>query len=578
MPPKRVADPDSDASYCSLEDEHDDSYRPSSSKSTKKSRTAKRAPRARKRVKGDHAVESGTESDTHGDAPRHSNALHTIAEPEPLREALLAWYADVHEVRGMPWRKPYNPALDEEQRAQRAYEVWISEIMLQQTQVATVIPYYTRWMEKFPTIRDLAASDIETVNGLWKGLGYYSRAARLLAGAQKAVAELGGRLPNNAHDMERAVPGIGRYSAGAICSIAYNECVPVLDGNVHRLLSRVLALYAPPKAKPTLDVLWKAAAEMVRRSTRAGDVNQAMIELGATAFAHHAGGGGGTSNEGERKEKDVLCPALDKTGVKTDVAGLDVDMEDLCTLCEPLPSGSLVTCFPMKAVKKKAREEVDVVNVIEWRCTWNGAGAEGTDSGDGRYFLLVRRPERGLLAGLHEFPTAANVDSALTPAAQRALAHSITTGLLAAPVEPCRAGTSGNLASGEGTVDDSLRIVQIVDAGDVVHVFSHIRKTYRVQWVALTGGKRPPHLAASSTPGGRSGTEVGGRRQAGGKSRSARERRLTGERSSEAREDEPLRIQATWTPMAEVADANIGTGVLKVWRQVCTLWDTGSRK
>ena len=118
--------------------------------------------------------------------------------------------------------------------------------MLQQTQVTTVIPYYNRWMEKyvnyssrhlcatnslqrFPSIRELAASDIEAVNSLWKGLGYYSRAARLLSAAQKVVKELDGRLPDNAKDMQTKIPGVGRYSAGAICSIAYNECVPVVS-------------------------------------------------------------------------------------------------------------------------------------------------------------------------------------------------------------------------------------------------------------------------------------------------------------------------------------------------------------
>jgi A/G-specific adenine glycosylase len=91
----------------------------------------------------------------------------------------------------MPWRKPYDPNQDPDERAQRAYEVWVSEIMLQQTQVATVIPYYTRWMEKFPTIQHIAEASIDEVNALWKGLGYYSRASRLLAGAKKAVAEYG---------------------------------------------------------------------------------------------------------------------------------------------------------------------------------------------------------------------------------------------------------------------------------------------------------------------------------------------------------------------------------------------------
>jgi A/G-specific adenine glycosylase len=125
--------------------------------------------------------------------------------------------------------------------------------MLQQTQVATVIPYYNKWIAKyvavlsfwviwpnpsrFPTIKDLAASDIETVNSLWKGLGYYSRAARLLSGAQIAVKELHGRLPDNAKDMEAKIPGVGRYSAGAISSIAYNHCVPVVGFYFAKIIS-----------------------------------------------------------------------------------------------------------------------------------------------------------------------------------------------------------------------------------------------------------------------------------------------------------------------------------------------------
>lgn len=137
------------------------------------------------------------------------------------------------------------------------------------------------------------------MNGLWKGLGYYSRAKRLLDGARKVVEELDGRLPSNAKDMESLIPGIGRYTAGAICSIAYNEQVPVvslsgrrysrslhclniilqLDGNVNRLLSRVLALHSNPKSKTTLDTLWAGAEAMVKGSSSPGDVNQALIEL-----------------------------------------------------------------------------------------------------------------------------------------------------------------------------------------------------------------------------------------------------------------------------------------------------------
>ncbi|PCH44877.1 DNA glycosylase [Wolfiporia cocos MD-104 SS10] len=454
----------------------------------------------------------------------------------------------------MPWRKPYDPALDDEGQAQRAYEVWISEIMLQQTQVATVIPYYTRWMERYPTIRDLAASDIETVNGLWKGLGYYSRAARLLKGAQLAVSELGGRLPDNAREMEATIPGIGRYSAGAICSIAYNECVPVLDGNVHRLLSRVLALHAPPKAKQTLDLLWKGATVIVENSTRPGDVNQALIEVGSTVCkvrdpqcgscplqawceAHRLQEGAARREEREDAASDAV-PVLTVP-----------DIEELCTVCEPLPAGAQVTCYPMKAEKKKVREEVDIVNVIEWR--------RGTDGG--RFFLLARRPEGGLLAGLHEFPTAPCVPVTTSSAAQIEIAHTVLSDFLASAPKPY-ARTSGHQRDGEHSdaeLAPALRIVKIAPAGDVAHVFSHIRKTYRVQWVLLEGGGHDPPAVASARRGA---------------SAAARTRRRTAT-AADAAAAPRAPAQAAWTPLADVAHANIGTGVLKVWTRVRALWD-----
>ncbi|KAI8986706.1 DNA glycosylase [Trametes punicea] len=488
--------------------DEDDDYEDASSKQKKRRALASRRSlpskgKGKKRNEGDasscadiHDLE-GAES-----PPRclHAVSLHSITSPELPRRALLEWYDGVHAARGMPWRKPYQHSWSAEEKAQRAYEVWVSEIMLQQTQVATVIPYYNRWMERFPTIRDLAASDIDTVNSLWKGLGYYSRAARLLSGAQKAVKEFGGRLPDNAQDMESKIPGIGRYSAGAICSIAYNQCVPVLDGNVHRLLSRVLALHAPPKAKQTLDVLWAGASAFVEGAERPGDVNQALIELGSTVC----------------KVRDPACSSCPlqswcaayerqqlegkgDEGAKgaTSLAGHAVpDIEELCTLCEHLPAGSPVTAYPMRAEKKKAREELDVVNVIEWR--------KDPASARERWFLLVRRPEGGLLAGLHEFPTAPNVPVTSSSSVHIEIAESLLSALLVSP-PPARSssaatsdGQTARRAASPSSAERpcSLRVAKIVPAGDVLHVFSHIRKTYRVQWVVLEGGggDEPPPL------------------------------------------------------------------------------------
>lgn len=149
----------------------------------------------------------------------------------------------------------------------------------------TVIPYYNKWIETFPTIHALAAADIEAVNQRWKGLGYYPRAARLLAAAKKVVNEFDGEFPSDAASMEKVLPGVGRYTAGAVCSIVYNEQTPAVDGNVQRLFSRLLALHAPLKghnSKEPLDIIWKAAHKLVDGCSDAGALNQALIELGST--------------------------------------------------------------------------------------------------------------------------------------------------------------------------------------------------------------------------------------------------------------------------------------------------------
>nr|XP_012631452.1 adenine DNA glycosylase isoform X8 [Microcebus murinus] len=140
------------------------------------------------------------------------------AEVTAFRGKLLSWYD--REKRDLPWRRR---AEDEVDLDRRAYAVWVSEVMLQQTQVATVINYYTRWMQKWPTLQDLASASLEEVNQLWAGLGYYSRGRRLREGAQKVVEELGGHMPRTAETLQRLLPGVGRYTAGAIASIAFGQ-------------------------------------------------------------------------------------------------------------------------------------------------------------------------------------------------------------------------------------------------------------------------------------------------------------------------------------------------------------------
>ena len=177
-----------------------------------------------------------------------------------LQRALLGWYGANR--RDLPWRKGCDP-----------YRIWLSEIMLQQTRVAAVLLHYYRFLKRFPTVHKLAAAREPSVLAQWSGLGYYRRARNLHAAAKVIVQRRGGQFPQSAEDW-RGLPGIGRYTAAAIASIAFNEPVAVVDGNVERVLRRLLG-GAPASAE-----LWDAAEALLDR-TRPGDFNQAVMELGA---------------------------------------------------------------------------------------------------------------------------------------------------------------------------------------------------------------------------------------------------------------------------------------------------------
>ncbi|UPT75183.1 MAG: A/G-specific adenine glycosylase [Elusimicrobiota bacterium] len=184
-----------------------------------------------------------------------------------LRAALLSWYRA--SKRDLPWRKNADP-----------YRVWISEIMLQQTTVAAVTPKYEAFLRRFPTLAALAAADEDEVLAAWAGLGYYSRARNLLRAARAVVAEHGGRFPSE-EDAVLALPGIGRYTAGAIRSIAFGEPAPLVDGNVIRVFSRLFGLKGRAKDPAFAKTLWPLAERLVDRASP-GDWNQALMELGAT--------------------------------------------------------------------------------------------------------------------------------------------------------------------------------------------------------------------------------------------------------------------------------------------------------
>jgi len=192
-----------------------------------------------------------------------------------IANALVAWFAENH--RFLPWRETYDP-----------YHVWVSEVMLQQTQVETALPYFERFISEFPDLQSLAAAEEQQVLKLWAGLGYYRRAKNLLAAAQTVVSKHGGNIPSD-FDSLMALPGIGQYMAGAILSIAFNKPYPVVDGNVRRVLSRINGWTDDdPKA------LW-TAAEALANSAEPRFVNQAIMELGAKVCSF-------------RSPRCLLCP------------------------------------------------------------------------------------------------------------------------------------------------------------------------------------------------------------------------------------------------------------------------------
>jgi A/G-specific adenine glycosylase len=187
--------------------------------------------------------------------------------PSSIGEKLLSWY-ELNQ-RDLPWRRQPSP-----------YGVWVSEIMLQQTRVETVIPYFERWMARFPSVEALALASLQEVLSAWEGLGYYSRARNLHKAAQMIVDQYGGRLPDDPQTLQ-SLPGIGRYTAGAIASIAFGKDAPVLDGNIRRVLARLFNISEPARSAAGERRLWELAGEHLPPG-RAGDFNQALMDLGAT--------------------------------------------------------------------------------------------------------------------------------------------------------------------------------------------------------------------------------------------------------------------------------------------------------
>jgi A/G-specific adenine glycosylase len=284
--------------------------------------------------------------------------------PNPDPTVLLAWYD--RERRDLPWRTPPGVAPD-------PYRVWLSEIMLQQTRVETVARYYDRFLERFPTVTDLAAARLDSVLKLWAGLGYYARARNLHACAREVVARYAGRFPSTEVDL-RTLPGIGAYTAAAVAAIAFGRRAAPVDGNIERVIARLFALRAPlPGAKHALRQL---AAGLVP-GQRAGDFAQALMDLGASICT-------------PLRPSCKACPWRDECA-----AFLHDDPER----------------YPRRSPRREGRLRRGAAYVVR--------RADGA-------VLVRRRPRNGLLGGMVEVPT-----TGWSPDFQLAQAHRDAAGIVA---------------------------------------------------------------------------------------------------------------------------------------------------
>ncbi len=256
-----------------------------------------------------------------------------------IAPALLDWYT--HNARRLPWRDEPTP-----------YRVWVSEIMLQQTRVDTVLPYFDRWMQRFPSLQALASASEQEVLHVWEGLGYYSRARNLHKAARQVMDEFSGNIPSDREQLER-LPGIGPYTAGAIASIAFSKDEPALDANTRRVLARVFNIDIPARSPEGERLLWNLARETLP-SGRAGDYNQALMDLGASICSSHA-------------PTCLFCPIA----IHCEARALGV--QEQRPLLETKPS------VPHYMVTAAVISHADTV-------------------------LIARRPSSGLLGGMWEFP------------------------------------------------------------------------------------------------------------------------------------------------------------------------------
>jgi A/G-specific adenine glycosylase len=392
-----------------------------------------------------------------------------------IATAVVAHYRQVQ--RDLPWRRTRDP-----------YAIWVSEIMLQQTRVATVIPYWERWMTKFPTVRSLADAPLDDVLAAWAGLGYYSRARNLQKGAKAVVSDHAGALPGRAADL-RSVPGIGPYTAGAIASIAFGERTPLVDGNVARVLARVFGLTVDVKSTAGTKALWATAGELMTAlptESAPGELNQGLMELGATLCS-------------PTQPRCMVCPVANHC-----VANREKRTDEL----------------PVMPKRKKESE----LPILARTLVWIENGGE---------ILLARRAPDGLFGGLWELPDidaaeALGVTPNRTPVAfhDQTLSHRrlrVTVVVGSLPEHPAKAKRA-NLVAPAGSGYDALTRVTIVSAarlGVAAATTAILTKYQDTPWTStprrsLSSPRATPRSSKASKPSAsRPTTKTSSERQRG---------------------------------------------------------------
>lgn len=309
--------------------------------------------------------------------PQHDECWNDARWRRRVRRRLLDWFST--HARSLPWRSDPSP-----------YKVWVSEIMLQQTQVATVIPYFERFIRRFPTVEDLAQADEPTLLSLWEGLGYYRRARSLQAAARMVVEQHDGRFPETFAEAI-ALPGIGRYTAGAILSISRDQRLPVLEGNTKRVFSRWAAVRGGNESATT-GLLWEIATAMLPRR-KPGTFNQAAMELGALVCR-------------------VKNPSCGDCPIRSECRAAELGLQEV---------------IPGKVTKIRYEARTEFALVIRERF------ADRSDAvGDAAARYLVRPlPEDGRWGGLWDFPRTTQDSHESVESAAAALGDQIGTAVAA---------------------------------------------------------------------------------------------------------------------------------------------------